>query len=130
MNQLIRLEPRNVYALNRRGYAWAAKREFDKATRDFERAIQIDKNDADAHVGRGQLWYWRKEVERAIREYDLAIRLDPQSAIAYAARGIAQLCQERVREGPRRLRTRDIHQPRIGHGLHWPRTRPARDQGT
>ena len=69
------------------------------ALRDFEDAIRIDPNFADAHAGRayalhslGWAWPadprpWQEEQAEALSEADKAVQLDPNSARAHAIRG-------------------------------------------
>ena len=63
--------------------------EYEKAIECFDKAIELDPNDADAYNNRGVAYYNLEEYERAIEDYDKAIALDPNYAKAYENRRIA-----------------------------------------
>src|SRR5260370_6319434 len=73
---------------NRAG-ALAASGEMDRALADYDRAIELDPMDADAHVGRGRAHYQKKDYAAAIADYDAALRLAPGDVEALAERGDA-----------------------------------------
>jgi lipoprotein NlpI len=75
--------------LNNRANAYLNKREYDRATQDYDRAIQLDPNSALAHNNRGTAYQHKGDYERALQDYDQAIRLDSTFAVAFSNRGRA-----------------------------------------
>jgi tetratricopeptide (TPR) repeat protein len=76
-------------AFYNRGVTWDAKKQYDKAIRDFDEAIRIDPKFARAFYNRGLALYFKKEYDKAIRDFDEAIRIDPKYANALINRGLA-----------------------------------------
>src|SRR5260370_23518616 len=72
-----------------RARALAASGEMDRALADYDRAIELDPMDADAHVGRGRAHYQKKDYAAAIADYDAALRLAQGDVEALAERGDA-----------------------------------------
>ncbi len=84
-------EPPDVLAraFAHRGRAWSDQGQFDRAIRDFDQAVRLDPDYADAFNGRGVALMGQGEFVRAIDNFDQAIRLDPNYAIAIFNRGLA-----------------------------------------
>lgn len=61
----------------------------DKAMADFEKAIQLDPDNAYAYYNRGIEYTDREAHDLAIKDYDRAIALEPQFPQAYNNRGLA-----------------------------------------
>ena len=61
----------------------------ERAIEDWDEAIRLDPQDADAYNNRGIAYHDLGEYQRAIEDYDEAIRLNPQAAYAYYNRGLA-----------------------------------------
>jgi hypothetical protein len=64
------------------------KREFDQA-REFNAAIELNPDNADAYFNRGDAYDEIGEYEKAIADYSKAIELKPGDALAYFNRGNA-----------------------------------------
>lgn len=64
------------------------KREFDWA-REFDKAIELNPDNADAYFNRGDAYGEIGEYEKAIADYSKAIELKPSDASAYFNRGDA-----------------------------------------
>jgi tetratricopeptide (TPR) repeat protein len=73
----------------RRGGAYQAHNDLDRAMADFNESMRIDPTYPPAYNNRGITWYRRGELDRAIADYDQAIRLDPKDAEACYNRGLA-----------------------------------------
>ena len=61
-----------------------------KSLADYDRAIQLNPNNAIAYYNRGVVKYALGKNQDAIADYDRAIQLDSNYAIAYFGRGSAK----------------------------------------
>jgi PGF-CTERM protein len=59
------------------------------AIEDFNKAIELDPNNAGAYSNRGVAYDDLKQYERAVEDHNKAIKLNPNCAVAYANRGAA-----------------------------------------
>jgi tetratricopeptide (TPR) repeat protein len=73
-------------AFQNRGAAYIAKGDPDRAIQDYDRAIGLDPNYANAFNGRGVAYQAKGDNVRAIADYGRAIRLDPGNANALNGR--------------------------------------------
>ena len=62
---------------------------FSDARKDFERAIKIDRQFADAHNNLGVIFYLQKKYGAAIKRYEDAIKLRQDSGSFYSNLGAA-----------------------------------------
>ncbi|MEG4581289.1 tetratricopeptide repeat protein [Microcoleus sp. MON1_C5] len=60
---------------------------------DFNEAIRLNPNDAEAYHCRGVVHYQQGDLKRAIADFNEAIRLAPNYAKAYSNRGAVRLLQ-------------------------------------
>ncbi|MBP5973306.1 tetratricopeptide repeat protein [Brasilonema sp. CT11] len=80
-------------ALNRkivyfyRGNSYGNKKDDDRAISDYNQAIKLDPNLAQAYYNRGISYAKKKDYGRAIADYNQAIKLKPNYALAYNNRG-------------------------------------------
>jgi tetratricopeptide (TPR) repeat protein len=81
-------------AFNARGFGFLIKKQYDRAIKDFGKAIEVDPNYAAALHNRGNAYRNKGQYGLAIADYDRAIALDPNFTAAYFNRGIAY--QERA----------------------------------
>ena len=72
-----------------RGTAYYHSGAYDLAIADYDRALRIDPQRADALVNRGVAYRDKGDYERAIEDYDRAIWLKPGSTEAFYNRGLA-----------------------------------------
>ena len=79
-------------SLVQRGIAYRQRGDFGKAIADFEEAIGVNRENADAWYQRALTWGHMGEYQRAINDFNRAITLDRDFAAAYADRGYAQFC--------------------------------------
>jgi tetratricopeptide (TPR) repeat protein len=70
----------------RRGSFWLAKRDYDKATAEFNEVIRLTPKDRRAYTNRARAWRSKGEYARASADCDEAIRLEPGSEAAHNAR--------------------------------------------
>ena len=69
--------------------AYLHKREYDRAIPDFDQALRLTPNDADAFDSRGSAYAHKGDYERAMQDYDQAIRLNASLADAVHNRSLA-----------------------------------------
>ena len=62
--------------------------QFERAIEDYDEAIRLDPQLANAYLGRGVASGALGQYERALQDLDEAIRLDPQNTAAYAGRAL------------------------------------------
>ena len=74
-----------------RGDAYAKKSDFDHAIADYDSAIELAPDDAQAFGGRAFAYVGKEQYERAIEDYDQAVILDRNFALAFYLRGMAKL---------------------------------------
>ena len=64
-------------AYNSRGAVYCNNGEVDRAIEDFNRAIQLKSDYADAYYNRGVAYEVKGEVDRAVEDYTKTIQLNP-----------------------------------------------------
>ena len=62
---------------------------YDRAIEDYNEALRLKPDFAQAFSDRGAAWYFKGEYSKAIADYDEAIRIDPNNARTYTNRGAA-----------------------------------------
>lgn len=62
--------------------------QYERAIQDYNQAIQIRPQLAEAYYNRGLTYYYLGEYEDAIQDYGQAIQINPQFAEAYYKRGV------------------------------------------
>ena len=65
------------------------KGQFDQSTAYFNKAIEVNPNDAEAYNNRGVVYDNKGQHDKAIADYDKAIEINPKYATAYNNRGFA-----------------------------------------
>jgi tetratricopeptide (TPR) repeat protein len=63
--------------------------QHDRAIEDYNKAIALNPNYAEAYYNRGNAYYFKGQYDRAIEEFNKAIALNPNDATAYNNRGLA-----------------------------------------
>lgn len=76
-----------AYSYRLRGDVLARLRRPDAALSDFNKAIALEPDNADAYRYRGQLLSGRRQYEAALRDYRKALRYDDEAATTLKARG-------------------------------------------
>ena len=72
-----------------RGSIKSNRLDLDGALGDYDRAIKLDPNDAEAYFKRGRAFLVEGNSEFAIADFDRSIALDDHNPLVYAERGLA-----------------------------------------
>lgn len=78
-----------VWAYYNRGFAYHGLGEFQKAIKDYNRALRLSPNIAKLYNNRGGAFGNLGEFRKAIEDFDRALQLDPNYVDAYYNRGEA-----------------------------------------
>ncbi|AFZ11448.1 Tetratricopeptide TPR_1 repeat-containing protein [Crinalium epipsammum PCC 9333] len=70
-----------------RGNVYVNQKQWDKAINDYNTAIKINPQYANAYLMRGGVYSDQKQWDKAIDDYNTAIKINPQYANAYLMRG-------------------------------------------
>src|SRR5499426_2124525 len=78
-----------AFAFYKRANGYYERGQYDRAIEDYNQAIRLNPNHANAFSNRGATYARKGEYDRAIESYDEAIRLNPKHADAFSNRGVA-----------------------------------------
>ena len=93
------------------GVDYRRREHFGRAMGEFEQALRINPDRADAWFHRGMTWGLMGDHARAIADFNRALALDPQYAEAYNCRGYAHLCLGEYRRAVEDLERADRLNP-------------------
>jgi predicted Zn-dependent protease len=82
------------YAYIKRADTYREAGDYEKAVREYTRAIAIDPRYGAAYLSRGDAYAYQDLYDRAIADYETIIQLEPSNARAYASRGFAHESKE------------------------------------
>jgi tetratricopeptide (TPR) repeat protein len=92
--------PELAGAHHRRGKAYLAKRDYDRAVADFSEAIRLDpKGDANYYISRGQAQLANLNYSQAIKDFSGAIWFNKNDAESYLNRGNARVSSGDLERG-------------------------------
>jgi lipoprotein NlpI len=74
---------------NNRANAYKAKGDLERAISDYNKAIELNPEYANAFNNRGNTYYALGNIEHAIADFNKAIAFDPKLDVAYNNRGLA-----------------------------------------
>ncbi len=80
---------RNHISYNNRGIAYSEKGEHDLAIKDFDKAIELNPDYAEAYNNRGNVYDEKGDFEKAVADFNMAINTKSDYAEAYINRGVA-----------------------------------------
>jgi class 3 adenylate cyclase len=89
-DEILRIQPKNVEALNNRCWVSAILGDLTSALKDCDTALQLRPNYIDAFDSRGFVKLKSGAPRDAIDDYDAALRLQSQKASSLYGRGIAK----------------------------------------
>jgi tetratricopeptide (TPR) repeat protein len=69
-----------------RGCIWNNRGEFDKALKDYNKALEIKPDHSPTYHNRANLWNQKGEHDKAIQDYTKSIELDPNSVLTHFSR--------------------------------------------
>jgi tetratricopeptide (TPR) repeat protein len=84
----INVQPDYVPAYARRGYAYAALGDSDRALADYEQALTLDELYIPGYVNRGALYTRLGNFGLAINDLTLALSIDPDNVVALNNRAV------------------------------------------
>ncbi|HVT96786.1 MAG TPA: tetratricopeptide repeat protein, partial [Acidobacteriaceae bacterium] len=90
---------------NKLGMAYHHLFAMDEARRDYERALRLQPDYAEALNNLGAIYYAKKNYKKAIRYYRKAIAISPQSATIYSNLGTAWFARGKSEKGIEAYRT-------------------------
>jgi tetratricopeptide (TPR) repeat protein len=79
----LKKDPSNVILMNKVGMSQLLLRRYKDARKNFDRAIKLDKNYANAYANMAVVCYQEGSYAKSIRYYDKAIQLDGAQAVFY-----------------------------------------------
>jgi len=75
--------PDNILAYKKRGVAYSAEKQYDKAISDYNKALKIEVNDEEIYYNRGNAYLEIGEYEKAILDYTYALKIKPNDPKIY-----------------------------------------------
>ncbi|TRT53867.1 MAG: tetratricopeptide repeat protein, partial [Microcystis aeruginosa Ma_QC_C_20070703_M131] len=94
ITQAINLAPRAAWYYNR-GILYYNQQKYELALADYNKAIDINPNFAEAYNNRGNLYSNQQKYELALADYNKAIDINPNYANAYYNRGLLYYNQQK-----------------------------------
>ncbi|MBU0606132.1 MAG: tetratricopeptide repeat protein [Candidatus Omnitrophica bacterium] len=85
----VRKSPNKARPLNNRGKVYQDKGDIDQALSDYNKAIELNSEYADAYNNRGNAYTQKDNFDQALSDYNKAIELNPKYVDAYSNRGNA-----------------------------------------
>ncbi len=88
---ILKLDPRQAKAYQKRAIIRLARGEVDRALADFDHAIAVDPLDPETYLQRGLIYVSRDETLRAIADFTNALGLRPRDVDSHLNRGRLRL---------------------------------------
>ncbi len=87
INKAIEIAPRAAFYINR-GNLYQEHKKWELALSSYDKAIQVNPNDANTYHNRGVLYQEHKKWELALADYNKTIQINPNNANSYYNRGV------------------------------------------
>ena len=81
-----------------KGNNYLISTDFDNSLLEFDTAIKLDAQNANAFYGKGNIYLFKGEYQKAIENFTSAIKIDSKFTLAYYARGGAKKMSGRSKE--------------------------------
>ncbi|GCA72568.1 TPR repeat-containing protein YrrB [Microcystis aeruginosa NIES-2519] len=94
ITQAINLAPRAAWYVNR-GILYRRQQKYELALDDYNQAIELNPNHANAYNNRGNLYQDLQKYELALDDFNKAIEINPNFAILYYNRGNLYINQQK-----------------------------------
>ena len=75
----------------KKGHSYQEKGQWDKAIAEYNKAIELNPEYAEAYYNRGLAHYHKGQYDQAISDYNKAIEINPEYAVVYHNRGSAYI---------------------------------------
>jgi tetratricopeptide (TPR) repeat protein len=89
LDQVLKLTPDDITAMEERGAAYFSKGDFDDALADFNQSIRLNPDDFKAYNNRGTIYYALGQWAKAVDDFTSAIGLNPNVGLVYYSRAFA-----------------------------------------
>ena len=87
-DQAIKLNPYISAYFNFRGKILCdCRNEYEKALKDFKKAVELDPNEADYYFEKGLAYYYLEKYKEALKDFSKAIKLNPKEAKYFYQKG-------------------------------------------
>jgi len=103
--RVVAAAPTSALAHSKLGIIYVHKHQWDAASGEFSKAIQLDPTYAPAYSNLGNVCRERGQLDQAIAHYQKAISIDPEYWVAHQNLGIVYKQQGRVAEAVREFKT-------------------------
>ncbi|HJT85719.1 MAG TPA: tetratricopeptide repeat protein [Nitrososphaeraceae archaeon] len=86
-DKVLRIDPTNTDALNKKGFALYLLDRYDEALQNYDKALQIDPNNTLALSNKGDVLYDLDRYDEALQNYDKALQIEPNNTYALNSKG-------------------------------------------
>ena len=90
---------------------------YDKALADFNKALELNSNNAEAYENRGLIYYHEKKYSQALDEFNKAIELRNDNAEPYFSRSLTYEKLSKTQEAADDLNKALELNPQLADGL-------------
>ena len=84
---VIKSDPGNIVAYNRRGNVYQRIKQYDMAEADYTEVLKLDPTYVKAYNNRGNVYSKLHKYDAAIADYNQALRISPNFSVTYYNRG-------------------------------------------
>ncbi|TDM00053.1 MAG: hypothetical protein C4K58_02060 [Flavobacteriaceae bacterium] len=73
------------------GVEYGNSKNYSSAIRSYDKAIELNPNDAIAYINRGAAYGYRGEYDKAMSDFNKALTINPEVSLGYTNRGIIKM---------------------------------------